>query len=207
MICHRFRTIFIHVPKTAGISVEMVFLQKMGLTWDTRGPMLLRENIDPRLGPERLSHLYASEYVLLGHIAKVDFYDYFKFGIVRNPWARIVSEYKFNVAHTGVSFADFLLKDFPPPGLSDRRRHVEPQWKFLCDAQRKIIVNRVIRFENLLQEVGDVFRRIFNEQIALPHDNSSKDKRDYRAFYNDKTFAFVESFYRDDIEMFGYSFE
>ena len=28
--------IFVHVPKTAGISIEHVFLDLMGLTWDTR---------------------------------------------------------------------------------------------------------------------------------------------------------------------------
>src|SRR5689334_2187766 len=69
MLSHRFQTIFIHVPKTAGQSVERVFLEKHGLTWETRSELLLRENPDPSLGPRRLAHLYAREYVDKGYVS------------------------------------------------------------------------------------------------------------------------------------------
>ena len=207
MICHRYKVIFIHIPKAAGQSIEGVFLRKMGLTWETRAPLLMRENTDPRLGPERLAHLYASEYVKRGHIAPVDFDDYFKFAVVRNPWARLVSEYKFSVARTGVSFSDFVFRHFPPAGQTDRRRHVEPQWKFVCDARKRVIVDRICRFETLERDIGGVFERVVGEQIALPKANVSPDTRDYRTFYDKKTRAFVDDFYREDIELFGYTFE
>ena len=100
MICHDFRTIFVHVPKTAGQSVEMVFLNKLNLTWEQRAPLLLRPNSDPAKGPPRLAHLYASEYVSCGHISDEDFARYFKFSVVRNPWARAVSVYKFSYQQT-----------------------------------------------------------------------------------------------------------
>ena len=38
MLCHDYRTIFVHVPKTAGQSIEMVFLNKLDLTWEQRAP-------------------------------------------------------------------------------------------------------------------------------------------------------------------------
>jgi hypothetical protein len=166
----------------------------------------MRENIDPRLGPDRLDHMYASEYVRLGHVAQVDFDDYFKFAIVRNPWERLVSEYKF-IARPDVPFSDFLLRRFPVAGRSDRRRHVEPQWKFVYDARRNVVVDRIVRFERLADEMAEVFQRIFGEPVALPRINWSRDQRDYTSFYDAETRAFVEKFYRDDIELFRYSFD
>jgi len=206
MICHRFRTIFVHIPKTGGQSVEQVFLDKMRLSWETRAPLLMRENIDPRLGPDRLDHLYASEYVRLGHVAPIDFDSYFKFAIVRNPWERLVSEYKF-IARPEVAFSDFILKRFPAGGSSDRGRHVAPQWRFICDQSKAVIVDKVIRFENLKEELENTFRQIFGDATELPHINASKDKRDYRTFYSQPTLDFVANFYREDIELLGYKFD
>src|SRR5687768_14243923 len=62
VICREYRCLFVHVPKTAGMSIEHVFLRLVGLTWETRAPLLLGGNDDPRLGPPRLEHLKASEY-------------------------------------------------------------------------------------------------------------------------------------------------
>jgi hypothetical protein len=207
MICHRFRTIFVHIPKAGGQSIEQVFLERMGLSWQQRAPLLMRENIDPRCGPERLAHLYASEYLSCGHVAPIDFDDYFKFAVVRNPWARLVSEYKFAAAGKGVSFADFLFKWFPAPGLSDRRRHLEPQVKFVCDAGGKPMVDTIVRLESISADIGPVLERVFGVRLALPVANESPDRRDYRTFYDDKSRAFVADFYRDDIELFQFWFD
>jgi hypothetical protein len=207
MICHRFRTIFVHIPKTAGQSVELVFLHKMGLTPETRGPLLLRENTDPRLGPERLAHLTAAEYINCGHVAPIDYAEYFKFAIVRNPWARLVSAYKFRTPPGGPSFRDFVLRYFPPPGRSRERLLVETQASFLCNTADQLLVDKVARHETLDEDMSEIFQRIFGERIGMPRINVSPDQSDYRRFYDDDTRAFVEEFYRADIEMFRYSFE
>jgi len=57
MICAQYRCLFVHVPKTAGMSIDQVFLELVGLTWKTRAPLLLGGNDDPKLGPPRLEHL------------------------------------------------------------------------------------------------------------------------------------------------------
>src|SRR5437764_11835271 len=95
MISHKYRTIFVHIPKTGGQSVENVFLTLHGLTWETREPLLLRPNSDRNLGPSQLAHLRAKEYVACGHIDQENFDSYFKFAFVRNPWERIVSGYHY----------------------------------------------------------------------------------------------------------------
>jgi sulfotransferase famil protein len=207
VISEKFKTIFVHIPKCAGQSVERVFLSKTGLTWENRSPLLLRYNPDPRLGPERLAHLYAMEYVRFGYISAGDFLSYFKFSIVRNPWEKLVSEYKYRIETTGMSFSDFLFFHFPKEGMSDFRRHMEPQWKFVCDTNKNVIVDKLVRMENLQEEIESTFQRIFNERIVLPKINQSLNPTDYRQFYDDRTARFVEEFYKDDIELFNYTFE
>ena len=117
MISHDFRCIFIHIPKVAGQSIEHFFLDLHGLDWDSRGSLLLRHNPDRARGPVRLAHLTAREYVDCGHIGQSDFDAYFKFAFVRNPWARLVSEYHYREHHRRQSFRDFVLHGFPEADL------------------------------------------------------------------------------------------
>jgi len=63
LISHHDKCLFVHVPKCAGQSVEMFFLDRIGLDWERRAPLLLRPNDVPALGPPRLAHLKAAEYV------------------------------------------------------------------------------------------------------------------------------------------------
>jgi len=145
--------------------------------------------------------------VRFGHISVGDFHSYFKFSIIRNPWERLVSEYKYRIEETGLSFSDFLFFHFPKEGMSDFGRHIEPQWKFVCDANKNIIVDKIIRMENLQQEIEEIFRKVFNERIVLPRKNQSPNSADYRKFYDDRAARFVEEFYKDDIQLFNYTFE
>src|SRR5690606_550579 len=107
MICHRYRVLFVHIPKTGGQSIEQLFLDAMALTWLTRGPLLLTTNLDPAAGPPFLAHLFAREYLDKGYLAPIDFSDYLKFSVVRNPWDRAVSEYKYRYAGE-MGFREFI---------------------------------------------------------------------------------------------------
>ena len=91
--------------------------------------------------------------------------------------------------------------------MYDFRRHIEPQWKFVSDTNKNIIVDQMVRMENLKQEIESIFQRIFNERIILPRINQSASSTDYRKFYNDRAARFVEEFYKDDIKLFSYTFE
>ena len=46
MICHQYRCVFVYIPKTAGMSIEQVFLDLLGLSWKTRERLLLGGNED-----------------------------------------------------------------------------------------------------------------------------------------------------------------
>ena len=93
MISHKHKCIFVHVPKCGGRSVQNVFIQDSGLTWDTREPFLLRENKNLKSGPPRLAHLTYREYLDYFYISQELMDSYFKFSIVRDPYRRMESIY------------------------------------------------------------------------------------------------------------------
>lgn len=156
MLLINLKCIFVHVPKTAGQSIERSLLKYCGSSWDRRGPFLLRKNDNPDLGPPRLAHLTTREYMSCGHVTHEEFADYFKFSFVRNPWARLVSEYRALGLASECSFQDWVLNRFPEPGWSDAYRHVMPQVSYLYGEAEESLVDFIGRFENLEADFSKV---------------------------------------------------
>ncbi|WP_181918933.1 sulfotransferase family 2 domain-containing protein [Wenzhouxiangella sediminis] len=227
-----------HVPKTAGQSIESAFLEFLGETWLHREPYLLFENTNPEIGPPRMAHLTSLEYTTLGHVGANEWERFFKFGFVRNPWTRLVSEYRFRASRIRSPFREWVLEHFPQPGWSDMWRHVMPQSDYLFDSRGRQMVDFIGRFENLLEDYGLLqehlgvalpkLRKVnatneigFMERArtqGLAHGirgalsrrlAKSRVRRpaDWRTYYDNDTNAFVERFYAEDIERFGYSFD
>jgi hypothetical protein len=177
VISHEHKVIFVHVPKTGGQSVEQMFLDELGLNWEDRAPLLLRPNADPTIGPQRLAHLYADEYVRLGHISQENFDSYFKFAVVRNPYDRLVSEYLYRYQNKPFwrtpSPSRFLKQRFDTD-FSDRARHLVPQVRYVTDGQGNMLVDHIIKFENMGAQFEELSERIFGTRRALPHRNKTK---------------------------------
>ena len=231
MICHRHKCIFIHIPKTAGKSIQKIFEQDLG---DVRGKNtpLYPYNGHKHESKKSPPHLKACEYVQYGHLSQEEFDTYFKFAFVRNPWARMVSEYKYRNHPRKYDFKRFLFKYFPEPSLSDAYIHVIPQYYFLHDDNGKLLVDMVCKFETLQRDFDVVCKKIGFPISHLPHRNksltyniprsmselqnivlngiSTKVKRNThshsRDYYDEETIAFVAEHYKMDIEAFGYSF-
>ncbi len=226
MICREFSCLFVHIPKAAGQSIEQFFMDRLGLSWETdRDQLLLGNNSDPQKGTEKLSHLSAKEYVRCGYVDATEFEQLFKFSFVRNPWERIVSEYRYRNYFHHRSFRDFLLHRLPPPGWDDKYRHIMPQYDMLHDEHGKLLVDFVGRFETLNADFSAVCQRLGLDDCQLPHRNPSdkksrnlkrqlrnwlyfngeNSKEDYREFYDAETTNIVSKLYQKDIEAFGYT--
>lgn len=229
MLCHEYKCIFVHIPKTAGQSIEHVFLDLLGFTWETRAPLLLKPNDDPSLGPPALAHLKASEYVTCGHISQELFESYFKFAFVRNPWDKIVSEYKYQGYPKKFDFKTYLFKHLPKSGWTDAYVHIIPQYDFLFDAEENHLVDFIGKFERLQEDFGEICRMLDIRETSLPHINkslsenrikhfkklrhlwNSKKKREnifqhYSEYYDNESKEFVSHIYKKDIEAFNYEF-
>jgi hypothetical protein len=227
MICRDFNCLFVHIPKSAGQSIEQFFVDRLGLDWDRdREQLLLQANDDRSRGTEKLAHLSAAEYVGDGYLEQEEFDRLFKFSFVRNPWARIVSEYRYRNYFHHRSFSDFVLNKLPQPGWDDKYRHVMPQHDMLHDRDGRLLVDFVGRFESLQADFDTVCERLGIDNPELPHRNpSNKRSRNlkrrfrnvlfrngeqhtsrYTDFYDDETRAAVNHLYQRDIETFGYRF-
>ena len=227
MICRPFQCLFVHVPKTAGQSVEQFFMDRLGLDWDRdRAEVMLGDNPDRSRGTQKLAHLSAAEYVEDGFVAAEEFARLFTFSFVRNPYERIVSEYLYRNYFAHRSFRDFVLHRLPGPGWDDDYRHVMPQYEMLHDAEGRLLVDFVGRFENLQRDFAEVCGRLGIENPELPHRNPSNKrsrnlkrrvrnfvfrngeggKRHYTEYYDDETRAAVAALYRKDLEAFDYGF-
>ncbi len=175
MLVHDLQVIFVHIPKTAGQSIEHAFLERLGESWDTRQKYLLRPNDDPDVGPPRMAHLTAPEYRDLGHVNPEQFDAYFKFAFVRNPWTRLASEYRFRRSSIRAPFRTWVLERFPEPGFDDMWRHVMPQSDYLYERNGCAAVDFVGRFETLAADYRTVAERLDVELPSLRRVNSTTD--------------------------------
>jgi Sulfotransferase family len=234
MISTTHRALFVHIPKCGGQSVERFFLRALGLTWEQRDQLQLRRNDDPSKGPPRLAHMTAAEYVRWGYLSAEEFQRYYKFAFVRNPWARLVSEYRYRPFHVHrYDFKTFVLRRFPTPGWSDVYRHVMPQVDYLTDADGRLLVDFIGKLESFSADFATICAALGFPKAELPRTNVTKvetgglfsrnmlyrlqgalhgyfgapEHRDYRDYYDDETREHVAHYYRHDIKSFGYGFD
>ncbi|NMP32955.1 sulfotransferase family protein [Thalassotalea sp. M1531] len=223
--------LYIHIPKTAGQSIESVFLERAGLSWEQREAMLLKPNSTPELGPPRLAHLTTQEYLDYGYLTKDELSKLFKFTIVRNPWDRLVSEYRYK--QHKFAFKDFLFNHFPEEGVDDYKehngiyRHVMPQYQFIYDNNDNLMVDFVGKFENLKEDFASITQTLCGQPLDLPHKNKTQDgslahvlkkklfpkkskksqpSPSYKEFYDDESKEFIGELYKKDIALFDYTF-
>lgn len=170
MISHKHRTIFVHIPKVAGQSVEQMYLNDLGLDWSERGALLLRPKQKHEQGPQRLAHLTADQYTRFGHISKEDFNVFFKWALVRNPYQRALSCYHFLGYARVVSFENFVLKVLP---YKMKKQHFFflPQYDYLHDNQGQLLVDYVGHFEQLDKDLVFPKQKSGIEHMNMPHAN------------------------------------
>jgi ribosomal protein L35AE/L33A len=201
MISQKFKTIFVHIPKTGGQSVEMAYLREHGLDWAGREPLLLRRNDDPEKGPLLLAHLFARQYVEFGYSTPEEFSTFFKFAVVRHPFDRFVSYINYRrKKHANAPrkvLKSIKRKEWP-------RHFMAPQVEYVTDKDGKVIVDEIIKLENMQAGIEPIFQRTLGKIVPLQHENKSTDKRLTRQDLKPKLRRKLYKFYRADFEQFGY---
>jgi len=195
---HRF--VFIHIPKTAGGSVRQALMR----TANGKKPSGIYQ------------HASATT---IRDLDKNRFNKYFSFTIVRNPWARMWSIYKFNLERKGKghmdvgnSFEDFLMnkkrthnwaKTFINPNTPLQRR---PQTDWILDEDGKCIVDYIGKFETLKKSLKEICSKINIPVPPLVKTHKTSDNIPYTRAYSQKGIDFIANHFKTDIEQFGYDF-
>jgi len=187
--------IFIHITKTAGISVSVSLLG------------------------ESIGNMPALYYQAL--FGKEDFNKYFKFAFVRNPFTRLISAYDFlkdggggpldvdniEVVKPYKSLEDFVM-NYLTPSTAKANRYFRPQHYFICDSDDKIMTDYLGRFETLEKDYEYIRNKIGTGE-PLKKLNITKSKRlPVEHYYTSKEMIQkVISIYEKDFELLGYSKE
>lgn len=195
---------FVHINKNAGSS--------MGLSIGIR----------EEGGPRKIFHMTSYQMKLI--YGNEVFDDTFKFTVIRNPYDRFLSMYKFRkrTKQTGFKNAIPSLEDFFYEGFVGKSakyrwgyqggQHGE-EWMFLnqydwiCNPLDKdqIMVDKILKFENLQSDFDDMADHLKQPRIILPNSNSSNKKEKYLDFFqNEKFISDFNQYYSKDFEYFKY---
>lgn len=210
MIVHELKTVFIHIPKTAGVSLVHAMLTQV-LGYETSGRIKdLPRGVVKRFSlGERQKHKKANQYVP-SDISREQWNKYYKFAFVRNPWDKVVSEYHWRKTQkdTGPEEFDVFVEHCKNRVNGSRKGvywiHAQPQVSFVTNQKGKVIVDDIFRFEELDSAIRSLNKQL-NTSLKMKRHNASRHKN-YRKYYNEKTKEMVYNLYRDDIETFGYNF-
>ena len=141
------KILFIHIPKTGGTTIENN-METMNKPIFKGGYGVLRKVV--------YQHFDYKDYIKFFGIDS--FNEFKKFSIVRNPYSRIISEYYWTPSLTdlgyksGKSFDYFLDQVYDivknkKYNLTIYHNHFIPQYEFICDIDRKIMVDKLFKFE------------------------------------------------------------
>jgi hypothetical protein len=128
---------------------------------------------------------------------------YFKFCVERNPWDKVLSHYHMHTAREGgsLSFDEYLA----------RGRFPINYFRYTDRSGRKIIVDRILRYENLTAELSEVFAQLnipFDGKLGVAAKSEYRtDRRPYQQVFNDAQRRIVEKAFGKEIELHGYRFE
>ena len=209
IVSHAQRTLFVHVQKTGGITVEGLLL-------------------DQQPGAEKLKDLPGRKHARLGAALRQhpEVADYWTFGFVRNPWARMWSWYSMiqqrresadagdawvtqrisrNRFWAGVirEIPDFEAFVMHGPELFPRMRVPQVRY-FRAPGKQADFIGRT---ETLDADLRSIASRLGIEPPAVvPRENASRSG-DYRTHFTPAMRDRVGELYVRDLEEFGYTFD
>lgn len=174
-ISHKYKTCYIHIPKTGGSTIEYILFGRI-LTSE-HGPVELYKN----------------------------YYHYFIFSIVRNPYTRIISVYNYyiqggnqsihdkNLISKNTSLCNFLVNY-----NSKKIFHLRTQFSFLKNSDN---INYIAKFENFEDEVKKICEILKIRVNKIPNKRKSKYNN---IIITPKFINLVNKIYRDDFVNYNY---
>lgn len=195
VVCVSKKCIFIHIPKTAGTSVEQ----------------FIRDN-----GKNEIYYFGVKNKRSLHHYTSLDlkkeiptfFNSYYKFSIVRNPYDRLLSEYYWTPIKdigykSGATKAEFLdyVSNIVKNNLYSNNiynEHFIPQYMFVYG--KKLLVDNIFKYEDL-EFVKEFLKKKLNINNEFPILNKSKFEKEG---WNERQKERIYKLYSHDFILFNY---
>ena len=208
--------LFIHIPKCGGTSITN-YLEEHSAKF-AKSPEYLPERGDkteglkaafdannkanPRNRNWQILHARAIDYK--NAWSEERYASAFKFSIVRNPWTRLGSLYHYirmrpqNPHYEKVmsqTLDEYILEH------CEKFRSVQSMW--LTDLNGNIIVDDIVRLEDLENGMSRISKKIFGIAKEIPKVNVSANGRTPLKFKSE-TIDLVRDVFRSDFELFDY---
>ena len=197
--------IFVHIPKTAGSSIQSALSEYQIEKPRSKASRLLRHFNLPNDYHQFRFTLHSTLTDAQRKMPSAVFQQFKKVAFVRNPWDRMVSSYAYKIHGTAEKkrsrdddFETFLHAEF-------KRKKIQ-QCEYLQNVDGEIDCDFIGRFETLADDYQRLGEILDIKLPTLPTLNKSKSRSDYRNYYNDNTKSLIQKHYQNDIDIFGYHF-
>jgi len=212
------------------MTVERIFLDDLGLTMDSGSPLLLRDRVKAEPAPPRVDHMIALDYVRGKYLSQDIFDQYFKFALVRNPYDRASSSYRYLGLDLMMSFDDYIhhyLHRAATDASHPMNWFLMPQVRYIYQGAEPL-VDEIVRLEEIDLRLPAVLERsgLFIKEV--PHVNSDDRRsvlktlrlmkaamqqygaipsrlRPGKAAWTPSLRKAVSSYYDDDFSVLGYA--
>lgn len=219
MISHRYKCIFIHIPKCAGTSIEKNLGLFDKLQRGQQDHRAIREiepfslnyvtNIfSPNIGVYWLAKRFKNIFKNKATVSQEQYSNYYKFTIVRNSWSRVFSWYtsvmrdELHKKELGMS-GDCTFKDFLNKHMNQWALKSQIYW--IADHQGEIPMDFIGRFEDLNKDFNMLANTLQLPDKELPRLNIGKGSH-YSEAYDEEMKNIVARIYKDEIALFNFKF-
>jgi len=219
LISHKHKFIFIKTKKTAGSTIENMIVNNF---FDPSIDICTGSNIDgtPRvnIGAKKPGEPDGHKPwdLVKNYVTPVQWTNYYKFTVERNPWEKVVSEFYWRIANdkqSGMTPYDNDVDNFKyymDKGFGTR--FVAPVDWNLYAAGNQVVVDQVVQYSNL----ADGLVSMFNDKLDVPltkemvtgtRMKSGHRKKHYTEMYKDQSVIDkVAQAYSREIKYFSYMF-